>query len=140
MKQFDNVVREFRTWFITLPFVDTLLPLALYIAGGSLFLKFFYVLVTGVFHKYFGVLATLSTLGHLGFLLGFWLLFAAGNFKFAAYALFTNAFILLFPFTSFSLYEILNTALYGFLGYQLYRYALHASGTLTNDSNKNQAL
>ncbi len=74
-------------------------------------------------HKYYSLLGILSTLGHYGFLLGFWITLISPNMKWTPYAFFAKAIIELIPFTGFSLYTLISVGIDVFIGYWLLRFS-----------------
>lgn len=120
MQQFDNVLRELKIWLMSIPIVNKLIPYALYIMIGGLGCSLLYELI-GLFN-YFSILNIVSSIGHYGFLLGFWLVLISNEIKWAPYGLFCKAFVLLFPFTGFYLSTIIGAGMYIYFGYHLVKY------------------
>lgn len=120
MQQFDNVLKELKIWLMSLPIVNKLIPYALYIMAGALGCSLVYELIS--LFNYFSILNIISTIGHYGFLLGFWLVLISNEIKWAPYGLFSKAFLLLFPFTRFYPSTIIGASMYIYFGYCLLKY------------------
>ena len=138
MQQFSHVLREYRKWMVSLPLVNMLLPYALYICFGSIAVDFIVKLTYTIFPRNFGsgiftVFNFLDSLAYFGFWIGFWLLLAAKEMKWAPYALFATVFVLIFPFTSFSLFIVLKAALFIWLGYLLLKFTASSSYSEVNE-------
>lgn len=122
MKQFANVVRELRSWLSSFPLIQMLLPYGLYIMFGSLGVYFLNDLVWVLFGDTFWIISTLASLAYYTFLLGFWMTLITPNIRFAPYGLFLCGFIILFPFTTFSLVTVVRAGIFIFFGYWLLRF------------------
>ena len=120
MKQFGNVLRELRIWLMGFSITTKIMPYRLYIMAGGLGCSLICEFISLV--RYFSFLNILSTAGHYGFLLGFWLVIISQDIKWAPYGLFTKAMILLFPFTTFYLSTIVGATIYAYFGYYLLKY------------------
>lgn len=120
MQQFDNVLKELKTWLMSIPIVNKLIPYALYIMIGGLGCSLLYELI-GIF-DYFSIFDIVSEIGYYGFLLGFWLVLISNEIRWAPYGLFGKAFVLLFPFTDFYLSTIIDAGIYIYFGYHLVKY------------------
>lgn len=118
MKQFSKVIKEYTIWMHSFRAVIMLLPYHLYILFGGVGFLFFYDLLTQ-FKKYFVIF---HTIGHYAFFLGLFLTLAAPVKKYLPYAMWGYVFYILFPFKSFSLYQVIESALYILLGYFFMKY------------------
>lgn len=131
MEQFHNVVIELKKWFQGFKWYPLLQSLEVkFIFGGLgiIFLrKLLYLILPG---KAYGVLNTLfytiplNSIGYHAFLLGAWLTLASKNVRYLPYALWGYALIYLFPFTGISLSSLITAAVYGVLGYGVFRYSV----------------
>ncbi|MGG4034904.1 hypothetical protein ABEV74_14525 [Paenibacillus cisolokensis] len=123
MKHFSVIVRELRLWLTSYSWVQWILPYAMYIMFGSVAVQIIDYLIWQLSGKSFSIVDVLSTIGYFTFLLGFWLtLISPQQVKYAPYGLFAEAIYVLYPFTSFSLYEILRAGILIYFGYWLLRY------------------
>lgn len=119
MKQFSNILREYTTWLTSFRIANLLMPFHLHILFGGVGLLFLYKVILTQFHKYWNIF---FTVGHYAFWAGVFLTLAAPNKKYLPYALWGYVFYTLFPFRTFSLYQVCESALYIFLGYWLFKY------------------
>lgn len=122
MKLFTPVLNAYREWILSFSLLRKIQPFALYLMCIGLGIDYFNDLLHLFFDFYFIPLNLLDTLAYFVFFLGFFLLITTNEIKIAPYALFGKAFIILFPFTYFSLYSLISAAIYLFLGYQLLNY------------------
>ncbi|MDF2925781.1 MAG: hypothetical protein K0R57_4695 [Paenibacillaceae bacterium] len=118
MKQFSNVMKEYAIWVHSYRLVQVLLPFYLYILFGGLGSLLLYDVLLQL-RKYVSIL---FTVGHYAFFLGIFLTLAAPNKKYLPYALWGYAFFILFPFRTFSLYQVIEAALYIVIGYWFMKY------------------
>jgi len=122
MKQFENVVNSLQEWLTSIPLINKMVPFAQQILIVSLALSAVYQLIALVSFNVARFLVIFTTLGHYGFLLGFWLVLISPMKKWTPYALFAKALLILFPFTYFSINNALVFAMYIFFGYWLLKY------------------
>lgn len=122
MKLFTPVLNAYREWILSFSLLRTIQSYALYIMGIGLGADLLEDLLHAIFTFYSSSLLLLDTLGYFAFFLGFLLVLTSNEIKFAPYALFAKAFIILFPFTYFGLYGLILAAIYLFIGYQLFQY------------------
>lgn len=141
MQQFAVVVRELRIFLASFKLVKLVFPYHLHILFGGIGLLFLEDLLyrTASFSSYntLNLLfydIPLHLIAYYGFFVGIWLTLISANVKYLPYALWGYAFIILFPFQSLGLFEIVRAAVYGAGGYALFRYSAttHSeSGTKT---------
>ena len=122
MAQFAKLLQEYKVWLNSFPAAALLLPYALHIMFGSVAVEFLEELIWNVFRRSFSFLNVLNTLAYFGFWVGFWLSLNSKDIKWAPYGLFASAFVLLFPFTSLTLFTVIKTAFLVFFGYWLLRF------------------
>ncbi|WP_195572575.1 hypothetical protein [Paenibacillus sp. 1001270B_150601_E10] len=139
MQQFSNVLREYRKWILAIPFVNVIIPFALYILFGSIAVDFLCKLILTIFPRIYGygiysMISILDSLAYFGFWIGFWLVLATKEMKLAPYALFATVFVTIFPFTSFSLFTVLKAVIFIWLGYQLLKFTASSSYSEGNES------
>jgi hypothetical protein len=125
MKQFSNVLHEYSVWLTSFRIVNLVLPYHQYILFGGLVSSFFNYLLVHAFHYY---ISFFYTLGHYAFFAGIFLTLAAPVKKHLPYAMWGYVFFILFPFKSFSLYQVIEAVVYVYLGYAFFKY--EASETL----------
>lgn len=133
MESFAKLLHEYRNWAKSFPAVALLLPYSLPIMFGSIAVDLLYELAWTVFRRYFYFLGLLDTIAHFGFLLGFWLTLVTKEIKWAPYGLFASVFVLLFPFTSFTLFSILKSAIFLFFGYWLLKFTASSEYAKSTD-------
>ncbi|MGG1311407.1 MULTISPECIES: hypothetical protein [Cohnella] len=114
MNQFANVIREYTLWARSFRAVNLLLPFHLYLlfGGVGVLLLNDILIQSGVYWSWF-----LYPIGHYAFFAGIFLTLAAENKKYLPYALWGYVFYVLFPFQSFTLYQIIESAIYIAAGY-----------------------
>lgn len=132
MQQFSNVLSEYRKWILSIPLVTVLLPFAVYILFGSIAVDFVCKLIITIFPRIYSygiysLISIVDSLAYLGFWIGFWLILATKDMKLAPYALFATVFVMVFPFTSFSLSVVLKAVIFIWLGYLLLKFTASSS-------------
>lgn len=120
MQQFTSVVREMRKWLTEFEWANFFLPFDIFILFGSLGLMLINEILQLI--HFYAPLNVLQAFGYYGFLLGALLTLISHNIKYLPYGLWFYAFLLLFPFSYFSLSGILGAALWAYLGYALMKY------------------
>jgi len=127
MQQFSIVRRELRKWLGGMEWANLAIPFDVYILFGSLALMFLNE-VLQLAHLY-APFSILQAFGYYGFLLGCLVTLVSQNVKYLPYGLWAYAFLLLFPFTYFSLSTIFGVLFWGYLDYALMQY------TAVSDTN-----
>lgn len=123
MDKFSILLKAYSEWFRSLKYVDKLLPFALPLTFISLGIRFLEEVLWAVFRFDPPLLDTADTLAYFGVLLGIWLLLSTEKeISYVPYALWTYAFILVFPFNYFGLYTIIYTVFYSVTGYYLMKF------------------
>lgn len=123
MSHFTVVVKETRSWLSKYSFINLLLPYAMYIMFGALGIRFLDSLIWLLFTRSFAIINILDQISYFAFFFGLLLsIISPKDIKYAPYGLFAYAVYVLFPFTSFSLSDVIRIVLTVFLGYQLLRY------------------
>ncbi|WP_127587707.1 hypothetical protein [Paenibacillus koleovorans] len=132
MKQFSAVIREYTIWLTSFRIVRLALPYHLYILFGGLGLLLIYDVLIHQFRTFWPIL---HTLGHYAFFAGLFLTLAAPAKKYMPYALWGYVFYILFPFKSFTLYQVCESALYVYLGFWIFKYEAIESLSSKNHSS-----
>src|SRR5690606_18412233 len=135
MVQFAKLLKEYRNWMNMFPAVTLLLPYSLYMMFGSVGIEFLNELIWSVFRRTFSFLNVLDTIAYFGFYVGFALTLISKEIKWAPYGLFASAFVLLFPFTSFSLFVVIKSAAFIYFGYRL---LIFTAASASNHTGKEQ--
>lgn len=119
MKQFANVLREYTLWVKSFRVVNLLLPYHLYLlfGGVGVLLLNDILIQSRVYWSWI-----LYPIGHYAFFAGIFLTLAAENKKYLPYGLWAYVFYVLFPFKSFTLYQILESAIYLAAGYAFMKF------------------
>lgn len=118
MKQFANVIREYTIWVRSFRIVNVLLPYHLYILFGGLGV----LLLNDILIQLDAYISLLYPIGYYSFLAGIFLTLAAEHKKYLPYALWGYVFDVLFPFKSFSLYQIIESVIYIAAGYHFMKF------------------
>lgn len=114
MQAFAAVLREYRTWLTSFRIVNMLMPFHLYILFGGIGAQFLYQILA----RFWVFYSIINTIGHYAFFAGVFLTLASHtNKKYLPYALWAHVFVVLFPFRSFSLYQVIESVIYILLGY-----------------------
>ena len=119
MKQFSNVLREYSGWLTSFRIVNFMLPYHLYILFGGVGLLFLNDLLSKFFDNY---ITAFFILGHYAFFVGIFLTLAASLKKYLPYAAWGYVICILFPFSYFTLYQIIEAIIYIYLGYVFFKY------------------
>lgn len=130
MEQFAVVLQEYRKWLQSFRWYALLSTYELHLLLGGvgilIFRDFLYnILPYGaydtldfIFHK-----IPIFVIAINAFFLGIWItLSSTKNLKFLPYGMWGYGFYMLFPFTSFSLGQLVTAAIYGVLGYFVFKF------------------
>ncbi|MDR0268537.1 hypothetical protein [Paenibacillus sp.] len=146
MQQFAVVLNETRKWFNSFKWFGVLAPFELHLLFGALGIQFLHGLLRAIlpissYHSLNIIFYTIPLLviAHYAFWIGAWMTLVSSNVKYLPYALWINAFVILFPFTNIGLGGLVNALMYVGFGYALFRYSAstyvnisHHSGQETN--------
>lgn len=145
MQQFSVVLQETRKWFQSFRLYGVLAPFELYLLFGGLGIQFLNELLYSIFpitsyHALNVIFYTipLSTVAHYAFWVGAWLTLVSANVKYLPYALWMNAFLILFPFTRIGLSGLISALVYVLMGYMLFRYTASSYAHVHSSSRETQ--
>lgn len=113
MNQFTILLREYRAWISSFRIVNIVLPYHLHLLFTGVGMLFLYKILMQ-FKLYYSFL---YAIGHYAFFIGAFLTLGGANQRYLPYGLWGYVLYVLFPFNGFSLFQVIESALYIFLGY-----------------------
>nr|WP_280521259.1 hypothetical protein [Paenibacillus mangrovi] len=120
-------MQETRKWFQSFRLYGILAPIELHLLFGALGVQFLYDLLISILpyssnHVLSFIFHTIPLLviAQYAFWVGAWLTLVSSNVKYLPYALWINAFIILFPF---GFGGLISALVYALLGYVLFKYS-----------------
>lgn len=143
MQQFSVVLQETRKWFQSFRLYGVLAPFELHLLFGALGIQFLYELLYAILprssHHALSVIfltIPLLVIAQYAFWIGAWLTLVSGNVKYLPYALWINAFVILFPFKNIGLSGLVGALVYVVLGYALFRYTASAYANVNHSGRE----
>lgn len=113
MNQFTILLKEYRTWISSFRTVNMVVPYHLHLLFSGVGVLFLYKILMQ-FKLYYSIL---YAIGHYAFFAGALLTLGGLRQRYLPYGLWGYVAYVLFPFTGFSLYQIVESAIYIMLGY-----------------------
>ncbi|GIP28114.1 hypothetical protein J23TS9_32440 [Paenibacillus sp. J23TS9] len=143
MQQFSVVLQETRKWFQSFRLYGVLAPFELHLLFGALGIQFLHELLYAILpysshHALNVIFVTIPLLliALYAFWIGAWMTLVSGNVKYLPYALWINAFVILFPFNNIGLGGLVGALVYVGLGYVLFRYTASAYANVNHSGRE----
>nr|WP_237391952.1 hypothetical protein [Paenibacillus dendrobii] len=140
-------MQETRKWFQSFRLYGVLAPFELHLLFGALGIQFLHKLLIAIlpissYHALSVIFVTIPLLviAHYAFWIGAWLTLVSSNVKYLPYALWINAFIILFPFTSIGLSGLVKVLVYVGMGYVLFRYTASKYANISSSGRETHKL